>query len=173
MITQRERTAEFDPAYGLRQIVDVALKAMSPGINDPTTARIAIDRLTAIFIEIERVEPRRRAFCPTPAGPPRVRVRLPSYAALIRNSYAEIRQTIKGHVAVLRALASSLGTLQAEVADPQRRAALLVEAQALRQQVEALTDQPDSDRCELRALAARLVASLDSSARPVDQRSTR
>jgi uncharacterized membrane protein len=158
---QRERTAEFDPAYGLRQIVDVALKAMSPGINDPTTARIAIDRLTAIFIEIERVEPRRRAFCPTAAA--RVKVRLPSYAALIRNSYAEIRQTTKGNVAVLRALATSLGSLQAEVADPQRRAALLVEAQALRQQIEALTSHVDSDRSELRASAARLVASLDAS----------
>jgi uncharacterized membrane protein len=159
---QRERTAEFDPAYGLRQIVDVALKAMSSGINDPTTARIAIDRLTAIFIEMERVEPRRRAFCLTAAGLPRVRVRLPSYAALIRNSYAEIRQTSKDNVAVLRALATSLGSLQAEVTEPQRRAALLVEAQALRQQVEALTDQVDSDRCELRASTARLVASLDT-----------
>jgi uncharacterized membrane protein len=34
-----ERSLEQDPAFGLRQLVDVAVKALSPGINDPTTAR--------------------------------------------------------------------------------------------------------------------------------------
>ncbi len=40
-----ERTLEQDPAFGLRIIVDVANKALSPGINDPTTAVLAIDQL--------------------------------------------------------------------------------------------------------------------------------
>ena len=33
-----QRTVEQDAAFGLQQLVDVALKALSPGINDPTTA---------------------------------------------------------------------------------------------------------------------------------------
>jgi uncharacterized membrane protein len=45
----RERTAESDPAYGLRQLVDVALKALSPGINDPTTARAGRERNLAAY----------------------------------------------------------------------------------------------------------------------------
>jgi uncharacterized membrane protein len=40
-----ERTLEQDPAFGFRIIVDIAGKALSPGINDPTTAVLAIDQL--------------------------------------------------------------------------------------------------------------------------------
>ena len=39
------RTMVEDAAYGVRQLVDVALKALSPGINDPTTAQDAIFHL--------------------------------------------------------------------------------------------------------------------------------
>jgi uncharacterized membrane protein len=40
-----ERTMRQDPAYGFRQIVDVAIRALSPGINDPTTAVQCLDQL--------------------------------------------------------------------------------------------------------------------------------
>ncbi len=40
-----ERDLRSDPRYGLRQLVDIAERALSPGINDPTTATQAIDRI--------------------------------------------------------------------------------------------------------------------------------
>lgn len=40
-----ERTIEQDPSFGFRQLVDIALRALSPAVNDPTTATQAIDRL--------------------------------------------------------------------------------------------------------------------------------
>lgn len=40
-----ERTMDQDPAFGFRQLVDVAIRALSPGINDPTTAVQALDHL--------------------------------------------------------------------------------------------------------------------------------
>ena len=40
-----ERTMEQDPAFSFRIVVDIALKALSPAINDPTTAVLAIDQL--------------------------------------------------------------------------------------------------------------------------------
>jgi uncharacterized membrane protein len=40
-----ERTIEQDAAFGFRQIVDIAERALSPGVNDPTTAAQAIDQL--------------------------------------------------------------------------------------------------------------------------------
>ena len=43
------RTIEQDPAFGSRQIVDIALKGLSPAINDPTTAMICIDHLSALL----------------------------------------------------------------------------------------------------------------------------
>ena len=44
----RHRTVEQDAAFGIRQIVDMALKALSPGINDTTTAVMCVDYLSAI-----------------------------------------------------------------------------------------------------------------------------
>ncbi|MDP9072193.1 MAG: DUF2254 domain-containing protein [Actinomycetota bacterium] len=44
-----ERTMQQDIAYGLRQLVDVAVKALSPGVNDPTTAVHAIGHLASIL----------------------------------------------------------------------------------------------------------------------------
>jgi uncharacterized membrane protein len=40
-----ERTPEQDPAFGFRQLVDVAERALSPGINDPTTAVQVLDQI--------------------------------------------------------------------------------------------------------------------------------
>lgn len=47
----KERTSVQDVAYGLRQLVDVALKALSPGINDPTTAVHSLGHISALLCE--------------------------------------------------------------------------------------------------------------------------
>ncbi|MBA3527966.1 MAG: DUF2254 domain-containing protein, partial [Propionibacteriaceae bacterium] len=44
-----ERTLEQDAAFGIRQLVDVACKALSPAVNDPYTAIQAVDHLSVIF----------------------------------------------------------------------------------------------------------------------------
>ena len=44
-----ERTLEQDAAFGIRQLVDVACKALSPAVNDPYTAVQAVDHLLVIF----------------------------------------------------------------------------------------------------------------------------
>ena len=49
-----ERTMQHDVAYGLRQLVDVAVKALSPGVNDPTTAVHAIGHLASILCVLVR-----------------------------------------------------------------------------------------------------------------------
>ncbi|TIC81336.1 DUF2254 domain-containing protein [Nocardioides sp. GY 10113] len=50
--TGPERTAAQDVAYGLRQLADVANKALSPGINDPTTAVHALGHVSALLCEL-------------------------------------------------------------------------------------------------------------------------
>lgn len=55
-----ERDIGQDVAFGLRQLADIALKAMSPGINDPTTAVTAISYIRGILVELAR-----RSFPPT------------------------------------------------------------------------------------------------------------
>ncbi len=49
LITGFERTQSQDIGFGMRQITDVAVKALSPGINDPTTAVHAIGHLSALL----------------------------------------------------------------------------------------------------------------------------
>ncbi|WP_435223211.1 DUF2254 domain-containing protein [Streptomyces sp. Tue6028] len=49
-----ERTLEQDAAFGIRQLVDVACKALSPAVNDPYTAVQAIDHLSVIFSALAR-----------------------------------------------------------------------------------------------------------------------
>jgi uncharacterized membrane protein len=44
-----ERTPEFDIEFGLRRIVEIAQRALSPGINDPTTALYCLDRLEEVL----------------------------------------------------------------------------------------------------------------------------
>jgi uncharacterized membrane protein len=53
----RNRTLYQDPAYGIRQLVDIAIQALSPAINQPTTAIQVIDRLEDIIRRIA-VSPR-------------------------------------------------------------------------------------------------------------------
>ena len=50
--TGPERTAAQDVGFGLRQLTDVATKALSPGINDPTTAIHAIGHSSALLVEL-------------------------------------------------------------------------------------------------------------------------
>lgn len=52
-----ERTPRLDPELGVVELVDIAVKALSPGINDPTTATICLDRLSEIVVEFGRREP--------------------------------------------------------------------------------------------------------------------
>ena len=60
---ERERTFEQDPKYPIRLLVDIALKALSPAINDPTTAVQTIDQLEDLLRRLGAANW-------TPAAPP-------------------------------------------------------------------------------------------------------
>jgi uncharacterized membrane protein len=47
-----ERTFEQDPKYAIRLVVDIAIKALSPAINDPTTAVTALDQIEDLLIRL-------------------------------------------------------------------------------------------------------------------------
>jgi uncharacterized membrane protein len=85
-----ERTMAQDPAFGFRQLVDIAERALSPAINDPTTAVQAIDRLHDLL--------RRIAALPQPTGVhvdgqgvQRLVVPMPSWRDLVHLACDEIR----------------------------------------------------------------------------------
>lgn len=49
-----ERQLDQDPAYGIRRLVDVALRALSPSLNDPTTAASAVESLREVLLMMAR-----------------------------------------------------------------------------------------------------------------------
>jgi uncharacterized membrane protein len=50
----RERTAQQDVAFGIRQLADIAVKALSPAINDPYTSIQAIERISVLLAALVR-----------------------------------------------------------------------------------------------------------------------
>ena len=54
VVLRPERTFEQDPKYPLRLLVDIAIKALSPAINDPTTAVQAIDQIEDLLRRLGR-----------------------------------------------------------------------------------------------------------------------
>jgi uncharacterized membrane protein len=100
------RTMQEDVDFGLRQLVDVALRALSPAVNDPTTAVEAILRLVTIL----------RPLLTSPL-PPQVRVDSRGsvllrpwdldHAELVRHAFDELRQTSAPHPRVALALVRS------------------------------------------------------------------
>lgn len=153
----RQRTIEQDAAFGVRQIVDVALKALSPGINDTTTAVMCIDQLTAILVRLtgRRVDSCHRS----DDGELRLLGCGPSYGELVAEAFDQIRQNASGNVAVLEALLRSLALLASCTTSMRRRRVLLEHALA----VAELGQQSVTgfrDREEVESIAERTIRTL-------------
>jgi uncharacterized membrane protein len=105
------RTIDQDPAFGVRQIVDIAVKALSPGINDPTTATTCLDYLAAILsLLIERpIQPR----CHYRDGKLWIVTRPPSFESVLDLAFNEIRQNSGKQPAVLLGLLGALEKIYA------------------------------------------------------------
>ncbi len=161
----RQRTAQEDVAFGIRQLVDVALRALSPGMNDTTTAVMCIDHLMAILARLagRRIESRHLSA----DGVVRLLTRGPTYADFIGESFDQIRQNGAGNVAILVGLLGSLERLASRTSDRSRRQVLREHASAVAElghtSVPALRD-----RQRVEASSARVIALLrrDATAEP-------
>jgi len=124
------RTMQQDVSFGLRQLADVALKALSPGINDPTTAQDAIFHSVAVLAELLRRNP------PAPPDPPDgcgrvVLVHQPAHEDLIRLAFDEVRRAAAPMPSVCIYLLEALELLTevAREGPPDRRDALRRQAE--------------------------------------------
>lgn len=92
------RTMQQDVAFGLRQLVDIALKAISPAVNDPSTATLCIDRLGSLLAELAPRRPGARTLLD--GADVLVYAPQPNYADLIDLAFNQLRQYGKGDLAV-------------------------------------------------------------------------
>jgi uncharacterized membrane protein len=129
----RQRTVDQDAAFGIRQIVDVANKALSPGINDTTTAVLCIEYLTAILVRL--AQRHMESLYRFEGKELRVIARSPGFAALVSGAFDEIRRNGEGNVTVLKRLTHTLAILSDVTEGATRRLALLHQVEALQEVV--------------------------------------
>lgn len=99
-VLDQERSLVGDVGFPVRQLADVALRGLSPSLNDPTTAENAIDMLADLlvrFVAEERVEPIRTA---DGSDEPRFVASVPDLDGLVRLGFEQIRVAAAAHPAV-------------------------------------------------------------------------
>jgi uncharacterized membrane protein len=103
-----ERTHVKDIDYAIRQMADIAVKALSPGINDPTTATICIDRLAEVLTKIGF---RRRPanFRQIERGSTLIILPMHPYSDLVDLAFTQIRHYGSQDPVVAEHLVSTLG----------------------------------------------------------------
>jgi uncharacterized membrane protein len=106
-----ERTFTQDPAFGFRQLVDVAIRALSPAVNDPTTGVQAIDRLSDL-LAITGNRPDPTGLRIDSAGTVRVKRKLRNFDALLVLALTEIIRYGADAPQVVRRLRGMLDELQ-------------------------------------------------------------
>ncbi len=105
----RVRTMQQDASYGLTQLVDIALRALSPGVNDPTTAIEALTEIGPVVEDLIRnVEP---SVTTDGKGRRIYRVRARSASDFVRMAFAPIRLAGAGIPTVAARLIWELGRL--------------------------------------------------------------
>jgi uncharacterized membrane protein len=117
-----ERTFEQDPKYAIRLVVDIAIKALSPAINDPTTAVQALDQIEDLLLRLGRRDLHGGTFCDR-QGKLRLVVAFPTWDGLLRLALDEIRTYGADSIQVMRRMKALINNLQAAL-PPKRHAAL-------------------------------------------------
>jgi len=120
-ILEDERTIAQDPAFAMRAIVDIALRALSPAVNDPTTAVQAVDGLEALLITLAGRDLQRGRIADA-EGRLRLLYPTPRWVELLDLSVTEIRHYGADTPQIARRLRSLLLTLRATTQDVRHEA---------------------------------------------------
>jgi len=136
-----ERTMEQDPTFAYRIVVDIALKALSPAINDPTTAVIAIDQLHRLLRKAGNRNLRTDEIL-AKSGQLLVIFRTPNWEDFVHLAFTEIRQCGAQNMQIARRLRAMIDNL-IETLPKHRHAVLLGELKLLDRDVERHFAHPE------------------------------
>ena len=114
----RDHTLEQNPAFGFRIIVDIAIRALSPAINDPTTAVRGVDQIHSLLRMVGERD-LGDGLIRDKEGRPRLVFPTPNWEDFIWLGVSEIRTYGAGSLQVMRRLRGMLENLM-EVLPPQR-----------------------------------------------------
>jgi uncharacterized membrane protein len=157
------RTMQQDVDYGIRQIVDIGLKAISPAVNDPSTANTCIDQLSRLLSRLAARDTR-----PTRG---RVRFHRPTFVSVLDLAFNQLRQYGRHDLAVSIRILGALRDIAEVALDPEGLARILHHAELV---AGGCTEHAADERSvltlrlsELRAIVA------DRSERPAPHARTR
>ncbi|MFC1459008.1 DUF2254 domain-containing protein [Microvirga arabica] len=157
IVSGDERTPTQDLEFPIRHLVEVALRALSPGINDPFTATVVVDRLRAGLSEVmgrclpaETVRDR--------AGRVRIYRQVTTYEGIFDAAFHQIRQAASTHPAVLIHMLEAIRRLAEHIRLEEQRDGLLRHAHLIKAAAERDVAEPadrnDVEHSFLKAIEA-------------------
>ena len=153
----QERTMEQDPAFAFRIMVDIASKALSPAINDPTTAVLAIDQIHHLLRSVggRHLD---EGLAHDRSGALRLVYRTPDWEDFVYLAVTEIRQFGGTSIQVARRLRAMLENLT-QVLPPERTALLRRELTLLQRSAQRffpeVEDQALADVSDLQGVGGK------------------
>ena len=136
-----ERTIEQDPTFAFRILVDIAIKALSPAINDPTTAVLAIDQLHRLLRLVGLRQLQGEEICDAD-GKVRLVFRTPNWDDFVHLACIEIRHFGADSIQIMRRMRSMLENL-VQTLPPHRHGELRKQLELLDRTIEAHYSFPE------------------------------
>jgi uncharacterized membrane protein len=155
-ITGPHRTLMQDPVFAIDQLVEIAIRALSPAVNDTFTALTCIDWLSA---GLSRVSGRtlEEGVYRDHLGRIRLIESDPAYDRMVNRALDKVRQAAPGMPAVLIRLIDSLGPVVSETTSSEQRRILRRQADMILLSAEESVREPN-DLADIRLRYERLIA---------------
>ncbi len=118
------RTLQQDIEFGVLQIVDIALKAISPAVNDPSTGISCVDQLSRVLIRFASREVPSSLLC-DPAGVARVSIPWSNFGRMLDSAFEQIRLYAQTDLAVSLRMMRALADIAVTLPDPEDRRTLV------------------------------------------------
>jgi uncharacterized membrane protein len=154
--TGPHRTLSQDPVFAIDQLVEIAIRALSPAVNDPFTALTCIDWLSAGLSQVSS-----RVLSEGVHRDEHGRIRLierdPSYARMVNRAFDKIRQAARGMPAVIIRLLDAIAQIVEYTIEPGQRAVLLRQAAMILRTAEASVEE-ENDLADVRDRYVAMVA---------------
>jgi uncharacterized membrane protein len=123
------RTLQQDVAFGLRQIVDIGLKAISPAVNDPSTCATCIDHLDDLLRRLAKRDCGARVI--REGTVIRLAIPTPAFTDYVALAFNQLRQYGRGDLAVANRLMRAFVDVAEVTPEASRRAALVEQGRLL------------------------------------------
>lgn len=140
------RTPVQDPEFAVHQLVEIALRALSPGINDPYTAITCIDKLDSVLCTLTtKTFPPANIFVD---GVLRLVCKNRTFTDIASAAFDQIRQHCEANLAVTIKLLDALSVLAGQAKSAEQYNFVFAQTEMIAQQ-QAKQSMSDHDRCEL------------------------